>query len=250
MTTRSLGLLLAGPLLLLAACSGGQNAGITDAKPVEVQFRVVAEGPVESHNTDTEPPKNTTSSAVSKDSVYEKVGVELAKRAEALAEPVTEPRQIEEFEPFAELSPGEVAMLPATMQVLVPTIGCAQIDVALAGDGADTKEIAACGRGDTKYALGPSELDSSGIASAKVNSDASQDGKHVVSVTFTKSATKDWEQLTADNVDRQVAIVVDGAVVSAPTIAAAITGSTVEISGDFSKADAEELAAQINAGAG
>ncbi len=45
-----------------------------------------------------------------------------------------------------------------------------------------------------------------------------------------------------------IAIVVDGNVVSAPEIAGPIPGGNAQIVGDFSRAQAEELAAQLQSG--
>jgi preprotein translocase subunit SecD len=47
----------------------------------------------------------------------------------------------------------------------------------------------------------------------------------------------------------QIAIVVDRVVISSPTVQSAITGGSGEITGNFSEAEAKDLATQLNAGA-
>jgi preprotein translocase subunit SecD len=47
----------------------------------------------------------------------------------------------------------------------------------------------------------------------------------------------------------QFAIVLDGVVLSAPQVNGPITGGKAEISGSFTKQEAQQLAAQVNTGA-
>ena len=53
--------------------------------------------------------------------------------------------------------------------------------------------------------------------------------------------------LTSINIERQIAIVVDGMVQSAPTIMEKFSGS-FQITGHFSESEAEELALAFNSG--
>jgi preprotein translocase subunit SecD len=55
-------------------------------------------------------------------------------------------------------------------------------------------------------------------------------------------------RVTADNIGKRVAILVDGVVVAAPVIRDTIPGGRVLITGDFSEAEAERIAAGIMTG--
>jgi hypothetical protein len=67
-----------------------------------------------------------------------------------------------------------------------------------------------------------------------------------VSVTFTKAAAPRFVKAMQANVGRQVAIVIDGRVVTAPVVNAGITGGTVSISGTFDERLARQLAARLS----
>src|SRR3712207_8668594 len=56
-------------------------------------------------------------------------------------------------------------------------------------------------------------------------------------------------EFTAANIGKQVAITLDGRVISAPTVQGAILGGTTEITGDFDQEAATELANQLKYGA-
>ena len=70
----------------------------------------------------------------------------------------------------------------------------------------------------------------------------------VIKITMNKQGAHDWEVMTRENVGRSIAIVFDGRVISCPIVNDAISGGVTEISGNFTEAEAEELAARINAG--
>jgi preprotein translocase subunit SecD len=58
-----------------------------------------------------------------------------------------------------------------------------------------------------------------------------------------------FEQITGDNVGEQVAIFLDGQIISAPTVNEKISGGRAVISGGFNIKDAKLLAQRLNAGA-
>ena len=66
-----------------------------------------------------------------------------------------------------------------------------------------------------------------------------------IDLTFRKNAAKDWEQLTEDNINRYIAITINSKVLSAPRVVDAIRTGDVRITGDFSAAEAEAVAAGI-----
>lgn len=72
----------------------------------------------------------------------------------------------------------------------------------------------------------------------------------VVNLTLDDEGSKSFEQLTAGLATKtppqnQLAIVVRGKVVTAPAVMSAIPGGKVQISSNFTRADAEKTAADI-----
>jgi SecD/SecF fusion protein len=74
-----------------------------------------------------------------------------------------------------------------------------------------------------------------------------QMGQVTIDIALNKKGTERWAQMTSDNVNRIIAICVDGAVISAPRVMNAITQGNTQISGSFNVQQAEELAGGINA---
>ncbi|MEX0930992.1 MAG: protein translocase subunit SecD [Candidatus Paceibacterota bacterium] len=71
----------------------------------------------------------------------------------------------------------------------------------------------------------------------------------VVSVTFTSEGAELFEEITANNIGQQLAIFLDGEIVSAPRINERIGGGTAIISGNFTADEAQELAQNLSFGA-
>ena len=91
-------------------------------------------------------------------------------------------------------------------------------------------------------------MDGSGIVDAKAQSgDPAQGGGFEVSMTMDGPSTKKWANITANNVGKQIAIVMDDVVYSAPVVRGRIDG-TSSISGSFSVQEAEDLANVLKAG--
>ena len=88
-------------------------------------------------------------------------------------------------------------------------------------------------------------LDDSDVKSANVQSDPIS-GKPQVGITFTEQGRKAFAEVTRTNINKQIAILIDGQVVSAPIIRAEIRKGPIPIEG-FTKKEAEELAKRINA---
>jgi preprotein translocase subunit SecD len=74
-------------------------------------------------------------------------------------------------------------------------------------------------------------------------------GSPEVVVNFNDAGAKLFEQITANNVGKQLAIVLDGQVISAPTIQQAIPGGTAQITGQFTPVQARALVQNLNFGA-
>jgi preprotein translocase subunit SecD len=88
-------------------------------------------------------------------------------------------------------------------------------------------------------------LDHKEVRSASVQKNA-QTGAPEIQVTFTDQGAKRFAQVTRENIDKRLAIVVDGKVFSAPFIKAEIPGGHAVISGNFSEQEATQLATKIN----
>lgn len=69
-----------------------------------------------------------------------------------------------------------------------------------------------------------------------------------VSMSMNAEGTKIWARLTRDNVGRCIAIVLDNAVYSAPRVNQEITGGNSQITGDFTKEEADDLANVLESG--
>jgi protein-export membrane protein SecD len=71
----------------------------------------------------------------------------------------------------------------------------------------------------------------------------------VVSIRFNTDGAKLFADITSQNVGESLAIFLDGEVISAPVINEAIIGGTAIVSGNFTVAEAQELAQNLNFGA-
>jgi len=74
-------------------------------------------------------------------------------------------------------------------------------------------------------------------------------GKIEVNVTMNADGTKTWGEYTTANVGKQIAIVLDGVVKSAPVVNEPITGGQTAISGSFTPEEAKALATVLQTGA-
>lgn len=72
--------------------------------------------------------------------------------------------------------------------------------------------------------------------------------EYVVSLTLTKEGKKKFAEATKANVGKQIAIVYDNGVLSAPNVSEAITGGSAQIDGMGSLEEAQELASYIRIG--
>lgn len=74
-------------------------------------------------------------------------------------------------------------------------------------------------------------------------------GRPVVSLEFDEQGSKLFDNATAENIKKQIAIVLDGSVVSAPVVQERISGGAAQISGRFTPEEARNLAIMLRAGA-
>jgi len=132
--------------------------------------------------------------------------------------------------------------------------------------------VALCSEdGTTKYLLGPALMTGNDVRSAaaqtEVTSQGISTGKWLVNLTLTGDGRKKFSTVTRDHNEQsdpgcmtpdqqqqptprcQFAIVLDGQVVSAPTINEPIPGGEAQISGDFTKKTSGDLANVLKFGA-
>ena len=129
--------------------------------------------------------------------------------------------------------------------------------VNLQGTGTDapTDTIVVCDRaGLTKYILAPAEVLGRQIAKASAGIDTQGGSAWYVSLTFNGEGTKAFGALTTRVTTlpeplNQVAIVLDGLVVSSPRINEPIPSGNAQITGSFTQREAQDLANVLKYGA-
>lgn len=89
-------------------------------------------------------------------------------------------------------------------------------------------------------------LEGDAISDARPNLD--QNGAVEVSMNMNAEGAKIWKRLTADNIGKSIAIVLDNAVYSFPTVKGEISGGMSSISGGFTQNEAADLANILKAG--
>jgi preprotein translocase subunit SecD len=127
----------------------------------------------------------------------------------------------------------------------------------LQGTGIDspTDTLVACDRaGGTKYILAPAEVLGRQISKASAGLDTQSGNAWYVSLTFNNEGTSAFGALTSrvtslPEPTNQVAIVLDGLVVSSPRITEAIPSGTAQITGSFTQLEAQDLANVLKYGA-
>lgn len=77
----------------------------------------------------------------------------------------------------------------------------------------------------------------------------SQSGKPEVGIEFDSEGAKMFADLTKQNIGKQIAIFLDGQVISAPTVQTQITDGKAVITGNFTLDEAKKLAQRLNEGA-
>ncbi|MFI5954077.1 protein translocase subunit SecD [Cryptosporangium sp. NPDC051539] len=168
--------------------------------------------------------------------------------AEDFAGAATNPQLAAIFEPGAKkLTEAEVAALPIDWQFKVPWISCKMLNNRPAGSiDAVGQQVVAC-QDTAKYKLEKAGVVGTDIKTASFTFNAQQGG-WVVNLKFTSKGQDKWTALTKATLQKQVAVVLDNDVISAPTTNEVITGDT-QISGQFTKVEAQDLAAKLKFGA-
>lgn len=94
--------------------------------------------------------------------------------------------------------------------------------------------------------LGAAPLDGDVVTNAVQDYD--EKGKPAVDMQMNAEGARKWKNLTAANVGRRVAIILDNYVYSAPNVQSEISGGRSSISGSFSVEEAQDLANVLKAG--
>ena len=135
-------------------------------------------------------------------------------------------------------------------------LDCSKPENRQGGGGDDPNApIVSCDRpGTAKYILGKAEVLGRQITTAAAVLDQQGGGGWMVTLNFNGEGTTAFSNVTSRVVSlsspqNQVAIVLDGLVVSAPRIISAITAGNAQITGNFTQADASDLANVLKYGA-
>ncbi|MCF6366074.1 MAG: protein translocase subunit SecDF [Bacteroidales bacterium] len=94
---------------------------------------------------------------------------------------------------------------------------------------------------------GKPSLEGDVVVQARAQTDPNT-GQWEVSMSMNAEATGKWAAITKDNVGKQVAIVLDGYVYSAPNVNSEIKGGSSSISGNFTHDEASDLANILKSG--
>lgn len=96
--------------------------------------------------------------------------------------------------------------------------------------------------------LEPTELTGADLKSAEVIFD-SNTGSPSISLQFTDEGASKFEKITGRNIGKELPIILDSQIISAPTVNEKISGGNAQITGNFTIDEAKNLAIQLNAGA-
>ena len=96
---------------------------------------------------------------------------------------------------------------------------------------------------------GKAPLDGDVVTDARVSySNQRTSANPTVSMSMNAEGANTWARLTRENIGRQIAIVLDGAVYSYPTVNGEISGGNSEISGNFTVEEATDLTNVLKSG--
>jgi preprotein translocase subunit SecD len=116
-----------------------------------------------------------------------------------------------------------------------------------AGAENDPGKVMARGQDGEVYLLGKTYVGGKDLEDARTSYDNL--GRPVVTLKFTSEGARLFDEATAANVGRQIAITLDGKVISSPVVQERISAGSAQISGRFSAAEAQRLSIMLRAGA-
>ena len=95
----------------------------------------------------------------------------------------------------------------------------------------------------------PTQLTGKYFKKAELSFDQTATYKPLILLQFNDEGAKIFEDLTAKNVGKPLAIYIDNVLISAPTVQEKISGGKAQITGQFTIDEAKKLAQNLNAGA-
>ncbi len=107
-------------------------------------------------------------------------------------------------------------------------------------------ETATTPEGEPKFL--PLDLSGRHVSGAQLNFDQLT-GKPEVSISFNSDGAKLFEDITAKNVGKPIAIFLDGILIEMPVVQEKISGGRAQITGRFTVQEAKQLVERFNAGA-
>ena len=151
-------------------------------------------------------------------------------------------RLLNEPDPVAATKPSTPDAVEFRRVVKAEAGGCASASPA-------ASDPSVCGLDGYTYVLDKVELDGSHVTEVKA-AQVPNDTRWLVNLTLDEEGAQLFTRLTADLATKQpplnqLAIVVRDQVVAAPTVMSAIPGGKLQITGSYTKTDAEKLAGQI-----
>jgi preprotein translocase subunit SecD len=108
--------------------------------------------------------------------------------------------------------------------------------------------IVLLGPAGDKFVLGPRIVDASDVEDAAPHPDAPPSSGWSVSVSLTADGTAAFQTATETTVGSRIAILVDGRIVSAPTVQTPITSGDVVVTSGLTERRATSLATRLGAG--
>jgi len=123
-----------------------------------------------------------------------------------------------------------------------------QVQIVLDEPAEDSETItnsASGAREETLYVQKTPLLDYTALKSAALGTNAST-GAPEIDIEFNEVGKDLFAQVTKANLNKRLAIVVDGQLQSAPVIRSEISGGKAQVTGSFTEDEARELAAKIN----
>ena len=204
--------------------------------------------------------------------ILDKIGQAAAQAATSITDPKSlDQATIQKLEPFRELTPAQVALLPPQLQFNVPQVTCDKLNQRPTGSIVDpnAQAVACESDGHTKYMMDKAKVVGTDLSTAAANLD--QNGTTwKVDLTFSGPGTNKWSDLTSEAYNNtggackatqpnqntsasqqqvcMVAAVLDNEIVSAPAIQG-VLGTQSQITGTFTKDSATLLANQLKYGA-
>jgi len=113
---------------------------------------------------------------------------------------------------------------------------------------AEVVESTTVGSATPSATLVPTDLTGADLKNAQVVFDGST-GVPAISIQFSEEGGKKFAEITGRNIGKELPIILDNQIISAPTVQEQITGGNAQISGSFTVDEAKGLAIQLNAGA-